>query len=51
MKRSVLLIKVKKREKKQGARDGPCIKPGQNNGSVEIYRETGHKAQNWDCPG
>lgn len=32
-------------------KENKCIKAGQNNGSVEIHRDTGHKAQNQDCPG
>lgn len=27
------------------SRDGPCVKPEQNNGAVEIRRDTGDKAQ------
>lgn len=40
-----------KKEKTQDAQDRPCVKPGQNSGSVEIRQNTGHKAQNRDCPG
>lgn len=46
---SMLLIKEKKRERKN--RDAACIKLGQNNGTVEILRDTGYKAQNQDVQG